>query len=376
MFPSVQEGRKSGIPNSAFGSCQKPKYAQKGFDSADIVRDFRLPEFPGVDSISWHNRRYSGTHNFVAQMKSTTKKIIIVVLVIFIGLPVALTLMASAAFWVMDKTNGTIVSSGVTRRYLLYVPRSYDSSKSTPLVISIHPAATWPAVEMAISRWNDVAERYGFIVVYPAGSGVLFGGFGPGPDVWPGNSEDVKFVSDLIDKLQREYNVDQNRIYANGMSNGGDMAIVLSCQLPDRIAGVGSVAGAYPQSEEFCPNSKPVPVVMFHGTADKLAPYQGGKSPIAPFPFANVQERAARLAQRNKCMGGPVASRIAPSVHRLAYPNCAANADVVLYTIEGGGHTWPGGKCIAEWVAGRTTDEISATSLTWDFFVEHPRKLK
>src|ERR1700740_3653458 len=186
-------------------------------------------------------------------MKSTTKKILIVALVIFIGLPLALILTASAAFWVLDKTNGTIVSSGVTRRYLLYIPRSYDLSKAAPLVISIHPAATWPAVEMGISRWNDLAERYGFIVVYPAGSGVLFGGFGPGPNVWPGDPEDVKFVSDLIGKLRREYNIDPNRIYANGMSNGGDMAIVLSCQLPDRIAAVGSVAGAYPQSEEFCP---------------------------------------------------------------------------------------------------------------------------
>jgi len=309
-------------------------------------------------------------------MKSTTKKILVTLLVIFIGFPVVLFLTASAAFWMMDKTNGTIISSGVTRRYILYVPKSYDGSKATPLVISIHPAATWPAVEMAISRWNELAERYRFIVVYPAGRGVLFGGYGFGPGVWPGDPEDVKFISDLIDKLQREYNVDPNRIYANGMSNGGDMAIVLSCQLPDGIAAVGSVAGAYPQSEEFCPNSKPVPVVIFHGTADKLAPYQGGKSPIAPFPFANVQELTARLAQRNKCIGSPVDSRIAPVVHRLAYANCAENADVVLYTIEGGGHFWPGGKHMAEWVAGQTIDEFGATKVMWDFFVEHPLKLK
>jgi polyhydroxybutyrate depolymerase len=307
-------------------------------------------------------------------MKSTTKKILVALLVIFIGFPMVLFLTASAAFWAMDKTNETIVSSGVTRRYILYVPKSYDRSKATPLVISIHPAATWPAVEMAISQWNDSAERYRFIVVYPAGSGVLFGGFGPGPDVWPGDPEDVKFVSDLVDKLQREYNIDPSRIYANGMSNGGDMAIVLSCQLPDRIAAVGSVAGAYPQSEEFCPNSKPVPIVMFHGTADKLAPYQGGKSPIAPFPFANIHELTARLAQRNKCVGNPVDSRIAPSIQRLAYANCAENADVVLYTIEGGGHTWPGGKHMAEWVFGRTIDDISATKVMWEFFAEHPRK--
>jgi polyhydroxybutyrate depolymerase len=305
-------------------------------------------------------------------MKSITKKILIGVLVIFIGIPIVLLLTANAAFWMLDKTNGTVVSSGVTRRYILYVPKSYERRKATPLVISIHPAATWPAVEMAISGWNDLAERYRFIVVYPAGGGVVFGGFGPGPDVWYGEPEDVKFVSDLIDRLQGEYNIDPNRIYANGMSNGGDMAIVLSCQLPDRIAAVGSVAGAYPQSEDLCANSKPVPVVMFHGTADKLAPYRGGKSPIAPFPFANVQEWTERLARRNKCAGNPVDSRIAPSVRRLAYTNCAA--DVVLYTLESGGHTWPGGKHLAEWIAGPTIDDISATKVMWKFFAEHPRK--
>jgi polyhydroxybutyrate depolymerase len=309
-------------------------------------------------------------------MKRTTKKIILALLLIFICLPVAFILMALACFSIMDKTNGAIVTSGMTRRYLLYVPKTYDRSKPTALIISLHPGATWPAVEMSISRWNDVADEHGFIVVFPEGSGFLFGGLGPGPQIWPGEPEDVKFVSDLIDKLQHEYNIDPNRIYANGMSNGGGMAILLSCELPDRIAAVGSVAGAYPQSQDLCPNSNPVPVVMFHGTADKLAPYQGGKSPIAPFPFANIQEWTARLAQRNKCVGNPVDSRIAPSVRRLAYANCAENADVVLYTVEGGGHTWPGGKHIAEWVAGRTTDEISATTVTWDFFVEHPRKLK
>ncbi len=97
-------------------------------------------------------------------------------------------LTAFACFYIMDKTNGTIVSSGMTRRYLLYVPKTYDRSEATPLLISIHPAATWPSVEMHISRWNDLAEQYGFLVVYPAGSGAFFGGLGPGPLVFPGSN--------------------------------------------------------------------------------------------------------------------------------------------------------------------------------------------
>src|SRR3974377_2263101 len=119
-------------------------------------------------------------------MEKSTKKVIFAALVILIGIPVALILAAAAYFRVVDKTNGTIFSSGVTRRYLLYVPKTYDRSKPTPLIVSFHPAATWPAVEMSISRWNDVADEHGFIVVFPEGSGFLFGGLGPGPQIRPG----------------------------------------------------------------------------------------------------------------------------------------------------------------------------------------------
>jgi polyhydroxybutyrate depolymerase len=169
------------------------------------------------------------------------------VLTIVIGLPVAFILTAFACFCVMDNTNGTIVSSGVTRRYLLYVPKTYDRSRPAPLVISLHAGAVWPAVEMHISRWNELAEQHGFLVVYPEGSGASFGGLGPGPQVWPMGprtlGRDVRFISDLIDKLEAEYNIDPTRIYADGMSIGGGMAFRLSCRLSDRIAAVRSRLG-------------------------------------------------------------------------------------------------------------------------------------
>jgi polyhydroxybutyrate depolymerase len=78
------------------------------------------------------------------------------------------------------------------------------------------------------------------------------------------------------------------------------------------------------------------------------------------------------VARRNQCKGDPINTRISPSVRRLAYTNCAENANVILYTVEGGGHTWPGGKPLPEWIVGRTTREINASSVLWEFFVEHP----
>jgi polyhydroxybutyrate depolymerase len=287
-------------------------------------------------------------------------------------LPLAITAFLSAfclaAFASLNETNGTIVSSGETRQYLLYVPKTYDRSKAMPLVISLHPAATWPAAEMEISRWNELADEQGFIVVYPSGSDV--------PRVWPMGQRslgwDVKFISDLIDKLEAAYKIDPNRIYADGMSNGGGMAFALSCRLSDRIAAVGAVAAAQMLPWNECGNSRPVPTAAFHGTADRFAPYAGGSSPISPGQFPNIRDWTARVARRNQCKGDPSDTRITASVRRLEYRNCAENADVVLYSVEGGGHTWPGGKPLPEWWVGRTTRDINATRLMWEFFVQHP----
>ena len=306
-------------------------------------------------------------------MKSKKKKIIFSVLGIVIGLPLALLAVAIAWFRMEGKINGSVLTSGETRKYLLYLPKTYDRSKPTPLIISLHPAASRPAAEMEISRWNELADEHGFIVVYPSGSDV--------PRVWPMGrlslTRDVQYISDLIDKLEAEYNIDQNAIYADGISNGGGMAFALSCKLSERIAAVGLVAAAQSLPWDRCGDSRPVPTVAFHGTADKFAPYQGGSSPVSPDKFPSIPNWTAHVAQRNQCKSDPTETRISPHVHRLAYTNCAENADVILYTVEGGGHTWPsGGKPYPEWIIGRTTNEINASRVLWEFYVQHRRGAK
>jgi len=311
-------------------------------------------------------------------MSGKRRKIIVAVLVILIGLPVAFLVTAVAWFSMMDKTNGTIVSSDETRRYLLYVPKTYDPSKATPLVISMHAAALWPAAQMEISRWNELADEHGFIVVYPSGTGVLTRD-PRGPKVWHmgprGVELNVAFISDLIDKLEAEYNIDPTRIYANGLSNGGGMSFAVSCRLPHRVAAVGAVAAAQTLPWDWCGDSTPVPMVAFHGTDDRMVPYQGGPSrdPFNPVMFPDVRDWAASWARRNRCTGDPIDTRITASVRRLAYANCAENADVILYTVKGGGHAWPGGKPMPEWMVGRTTRDINASRVMWEFFAQHRR---
>ena len=307
-------------------------------------------------------------------VEGTTMKrrpLVLVAVLLLIGLPALLVLIEAVTYHVRNRSNGSIVSSGVEREYLLHVPKSYDRTRPTPLVISMHGGAMWPAGQMETSRWNKVAERHGFIVVYPSGI------TGDGPRRWrtargPGLMRDVNFISELIDKLEASYNIDPTRIYADGISNGGGMAFVLSCTLSDRIAAVGLVASAQFLAWSWCTDDRPVPMIAVHGTADPETPYLGGRTWVAPVTFPSIPAWTANWARRNRCGTNPVESVVAADVTRLEYMHCADDASVVLYTVMGGGHSWPGGGPLPEWLVGTTSNSIDASSQMWAFFREHP----
>jgi polyhydroxybutyrate depolymerase len=288
-----------------------------------------------------------------------------------LALPVLLVPIEGVSYFVRHRDNGSIVSGGLSRGYVLHVPPSYNGSRPVPLVISLHGAGLWGAGQQEISRWNAVADREGFIVVYP--SGLASGG----PRVWrlagPGLTRDVTFISDLIDKLSVDYNIDRSRIYANGLSNGGGMSFVLSCTIGDRIAAVGMVSAAHLVPWSWCPDRRPMPMVAFHGTADPSTPYAGGRSWITSKPFPHIPTWTANWAQRNRCAPDPVDANVASTVSRRTYTGCADNAPVVLYTIHGGGHDWPGGAPLPEWLSGPPSRGIDATKVMWEFFQAHTR---
>jgi polyhydroxybutyrate depolymerase len=151
-----------------------------------------------------------------------------------------------------------------------------------------------------------------------------------------GLAKDVRFISDLIDDLEKAFNVDPTRIYADGLSNGGGMAFVLSCTLSDRIAAVGMVAAAQSLPWDWCTDRRPVPMIAFHGTADRLVPYEGGTSWVGPVSFPDVSRWTASWARRNRCGPDPVETTVAADVTRRDYTDCADDAAVVLFTIHGG----------------------------------------
>ena len=288
-----------------------------------------------------------------------------------VALPVLLVPIEAVSFYVRHRSTGSIVSSGEARDYLLHVPASYDRRKPAPLVISLHGAGLWGAAQKDISQWNAVADREGFIVAYPSG------GTGDGPRVWraviegPGLTRDVAFISDLIDTLSAEYHIDPARVYVNGLSNGGGMTFVLSCTLSHRIAAVGMVAAAQLLPWKACTDPRPVPMITFHGTADPVTPYTGGKAWVSPRAFPHIPTWTANWARRNRCAPIPVDSDVAANVTRRRYTGCADNASVELLTIRGGGHDWPGGGPLPEWLCGPVSRGLDASSRMWAFFREH-----
>ncbi len=281
---------------------------------------------------------------------------------VLLMLPGAFALFEAAGFHLRNRDNGTLVSSGREYTYLLHVPRGCGRSRPVPLVVSLHGAGGWGVQQKEASGWNELADREGFIAVYPTAAG------NAGPRTW--DRGDVQFISDLLDRLESEYAIDRDRIYVNGLSNGGGMSFVLSCAMADRIAAAGMVAAAQTEPFASCGASPPVPMIAFHGTRDAVAPYHGGSSWIWSGGFPDIANWTAKWAKRNRC-GRAIDTRIAADVMRRAYEGCGA--DVVLYTIEQGGHNWPGHDELPEGITGRTTHSIDATREMWEFFKAHPR---
>jgi polyhydroxybutyrate depolymerase len=272
----------------------------------------------------------------------------------------------------LARRKDTLTVDGEVRQYLLYVPKSYRGDRPVPLVISIHGYGGSPSLQQKESGWNDLADQYGFIVVYPSGLGT--------PKHWRASGTDesykeIDFISALIDQLEADYQIDASRIYANGHSNGGGMTFMLACTLSDRIAAVGAVSGAYLYPWQDCNPSRPVPLIAFHGTADPVVPFSGGPSRMFNSPFPDIPTFMARYAQMNGCQTSPQMLPAIQEVSGVEYTGCSQNANVVFYTIDGGGHGWPGGHIpLPRFIVGKTTQSIDATQLMWSFFTQHSLK--
>ncbi len=292
----------------------------------------------------------------------------------------------------MSKESGTIEVAGLQRTYLLYVPSAYDGSQLVPLVIVLHGGGgSGRNVEaFTVGQFNDLAEMDGFLVAYP--DAVKYPAakrnWNDGRNVWRypaqrNNVDDVGFLSALIDHLIAAHHVDPQRVYATGPSNGGHMSLRLGCELSEKLAAIAPVIGELPEPlAKSCAPVRRLPVLMINSVTDPMVPWQGGWIHFGMERMGrgiSVPETVRFWADRNGCASTPEAVQLpdvdpqdGTRVRREVYRGCKEGADVILYAVEGGGHTWPGAYQYAtEKVVGRTSFDINASQLIWGFFKSH-----
>jgi polyhydroxybutyrate depolymerase len=233
-----------------------------------------------------------------------------------------------------------------------------------------------------MTGFSQLADEAGFIVVYP---NALLDHWNDGRSTDPQYTEidDIGFISALIDSLSATYNINPNRIFAAGVSNGGIFSYRVACELSDRIAAIAPVAGSLAENlVGVCAPEEPISIIHIHGLADQLVLFEGGE---VPGPYGGVVhpvlDTLSLWVDWNGCTGDLQTTSLPDTdpedgitVVKSAYDNCLNATSIQLYLIAGGGHTWPGGNDLAsEDASGSTSREFSATQTIWDFFSQHPK---
>ncbi len=272
-----------------------------------------------------------------------------------------LLLIALSTAYTQTIETGFIVHDGFDREYSLTIPSEYSGNEALPLVLNLHGLGTDGPIQRGYSQFDPVAEANTFFVVYPDGIDEQWdSGFGTGVD-------DVGFLTNLIDSLAANYNIDMNRVYSTGMSNGGFQSYQLACEISEKIAAIASVTGAYLVTLDLgCNPVHPMPVMEIHGTNDVTVPYTGN------FPtYYGALEGVEQWVMRNNCDPTPIITDVPDTnttdgctASRYYYGGCDNGADVELYRIDGGGHSWPGSPI--PWDV--TNYDMNASEVIWEFF--------
>jgi polyhydroxybutyrate depolymerase len=282
----------------------------------------------------------------------------------------------------------TVPVGELKRRYLVHVPAKLDA-KAAAVVIAYHGGGGNPQSMVRLSGLNAKADAAGFIVVYPFGTGrfadtlLTFNGGGCCGYAMENKVDDVAFTRALLDDLATVANVDSNRVFATGLSNGGIMAHYVASELSDRIAAIAPVGG--PLMMDASRAKRPVPVMHLHGTGDEFAPFNGGfgKGTFGRnkgvTDFKSVEHTVQSWVNANGCKTEPEVVALPDKaddgmkVTRKTWSGGKDGSEVVLIEIENGGHTWPGQKPTVA-LLGKSTMDISANDLMWEFFQKHSRQ--
>lgn len=260
----------------------------------------------------------------------------------------------------------SILSGGIYRNYRLYIPAVYNGNTARPLIINLHGYTSNASTQQIYSNFMPIADTANFLMVYP--NGTQFNG----QPFWNAGMSsalvnDIGFISNLIDSLKAQYNIDLDAVYSCGMSNGGFMSHALACELSNRIAAIASVTGSIftTQYGVNCHPTRPVPVMQIHGTTDPTVPYIGGSNMMPVDSVINY------WVSKNGCNPTPVFSNVPNTnladgctAEHYVFSGGLSNSSVELFKIINGTHTWPG------FLYGGvgTNLDINASKEIWRFF--------
>ena len=271
-----------------------------------------------------------------------------------------------------NATIETLMHDNIERSYILYVPSSYDGTNSVPLVLNLHGYTSNAGEQMIYSKFYEIADVEGFILIHPEGTANDFG-----LQFWNiadfSEIDDVGFLSALIDAISDEYNINTDRVYSMGMSNGGFMSYRLACELSDKITAIASVTGSMLTDQIMsCSPSRPVPVMQIHGTADQTVLYEGETLT----GILSIDDVVSYWVSFNNCSSEAILSIIPDNntfdlstVEHYVYDGGNNDSSVEFYKIINGGHTWPGA---AIPIAGNNTNQdFNASQAIWAFFNQY-----
>ena len=268
--------------------------------------------------------------------------------------------------------SDSIVHNNVIRHFITYIPAIYNTSQPTPLVFNFHGLTGSSAIAMWHADFRSIADTANFIIVHPQGllnsSGQTHWNVGQiGTSI-----NDIDFISTLLDSLSLEYNIDSDRVYSTGMSNGAYMSYRLACELSDKIAAIAPVAGSYiSYMLNSCYPTHATPVLHIHGVADSSSIYYG-KPGVESIPSI-----ISYWVNYNQCDTQSVFTQIANSnlmdssmVEHYAWKSGVNGVEVKHFKIIDGGHTWPGSN-FPNSNGGITNYDINVSLEIWKFFSKY-----
>ncbi len=291
------------------------------------------------------------------------------------------------ATWAGDRpdTQVKLSSGGMERTYELHLPMPLPA-EPLPLVVALHGGGGTGIGMAEMSGFDDFADHFGFIVVYPDGtdkprplreklgkqgfltwnSGGSCCGYAHDHKV-----DDVGFIRAVVVDVEKDHAVDPKRVFATGISNGGMMAYRLGCEASDIFAAIGPVSAD--QEITPCKPVQPVAVIHIHGAKDEYVPLLGGVGKKAHVKETRppVQDSIDFWVKQDGCT--VTAHSTQPDVLMSNYGGCADGTDVDYYVIQDGGHAWPSGKQMAFFLD-KPSQALQGSLLIWDFFSKHPRR--